>query len=276
MYKFVELLDETEEGIEKLRVFEAVLAGIVLFLALALLFLVFKIPVKYAFPPSGLYVLYRVLRYRDAFRVLEARYKELKIRLRTAYDNRSEKGIIIGDLAEDVAGIMRRVSYSAFLDQDAVKKRVMAAVVLSFLILTLAYVDFKPIDLPAFVTSQFAAGGGGGGGAGGGGGGQQGKDQGQVAGAAGAGKGLQPVRDIFGSASMAKLEGQNMSLQFYLGSGETRVRDVRETEKKNETFTSTGSFPVTPIQAEAYAENIPERYEGVVRTYFDQLTKEVK
>ncbi|MEK6977487.1 MAG: hypothetical protein AABX40_03690 [Candidatus Hydrothermarchaeota archaeon] len=275
MYKFVELLDETEEGIEKLRVFEAALEGIVLFLALALLFLVFKIPVKYAFPPSGLYVLYRVLRYRDAFRVLEVRYKELKIRLRTAYDNRSEKGIIIGDLAEDVARIMRRVSYSAFLDQDAVKKRVVAAVVLSFLILTLAYVDFKPIDLPALVMSQFAAGGGGGG-EGGGGGGQQGRDQGPVAGAAGAGKGLQPVRDIFGSASMAKLEGENMSLQFYLGSGETRVRDVKEKEKKNETFTSTGSFPVTPIQAEAYAENIPERYEGVVRTYFDQLTKEVK
>ena len=56
------------------HLFEAALEGIVLFLALALLFLVFKIPVKYAFPPSGLYVLYRVLRYRDAFRVLEVRY----------------------------------------------------------------------------------------------------------------------------------------------------------------------------------------------------------
>jgi hypothetical protein len=288
MYRFFLQLRDLEWGIEKTRIFLSLLDGLIVFLAAAFLFLLLQIPVSWALLPASLFTLLRLLRGEDPLAAIERQYENLRIRLRTAYDNRDREGVVMDDLAENVNGMLKGVQFASFLDIRRLQLRIFLVTLLCFLIVSLAYVDVEPFDLQGFVRTELperlSNGGGLGEGAGGLGGGEGGGagtgEEGGIGEGAGVGGGLdeevtieQLTEDLFKEPSVAKLEGEELELQIHLGSGETRTRDVEETR---EFEASPQTFPVTPREAELYSDPIPEEHEEVVRRYFELLTEEAQ
>ncbi|MDI6654959.1 MAG: hypothetical protein QME59_03650, partial [Candidatus Hydrothermarchaeota archaeon] len=77
------------------------------------------------------------------------------------------------------------------------------------------------------------------------------------------------IQDIFGAPSVAKIEGEKLKLELYPGAGEIKLRDVKERKFSEVQHSAVGISP-----AEAFSEDIPEKYESIVRVYFEKLAEE--
>ncbi|MDI6654960.1 MAG: hypothetical protein QME59_03655, partial [Candidatus Hydrothermarchaeota archaeon] len=116
MYEFVDKVKEIRSAILRLRIFETLLDAVVLFLFFSLIFLLLRVKVIYALIPSFVYFLFRAVKSRDAFQMVEERYLNFKERLRAAYDNREKDNIIVRDLSDKISREMDSVRYSSFLN----------------------------------------------------------------------------------------------------------------------------------------------------------------
>jgi hypothetical protein len=251
MYDFVQKVKEIKGATTKIRIFYLLLDSLSIFLFFSVVALLLGLPVFYAFIPAVLSTAILLRKKTNVFRELARRYRYFEERLPAAYDNRGEDNLIIRDLGSEVSAKLDEVRYSSFLSYRKALIRVLIPVILSFVIVSMSFADIEPIELSINlqpVETPIIIG--------------------SVAG--GEAQGLAPEgmeEEIFGRTSIAKIEGREVELELYPGGSEIRIRQV-EGERRFEGV-SEGEPELEP--SEAFAEKIPEKYERVIKAYFEKL-----
>jgi len=247
MYEFVDKVKEIRSAILRLRIFETLLDAVVLFLFFSLIFLLLRVKVTYALIPSFIYILFRAVKSRDSFQMVEERYPNFREGLRAAYDNREKDNIVIRDLSDKISREMDSVRYSSFLNSKKAAGKILLSIFLAFIILSITFkFDVLLVKKPVSAVEEAQVG--------------------EALGAGGLGESKQ---DIFGAPSVAKIEGEKLSLELYPGAGEIKLRDIKERKFSEVQHSAVGVSP-----AEAFSEDIPGKYESIVRVYFEKLAEE--
>ncbi len=258
MYEFVNKLKEIKGAILRLRIFETLLDALLIFLFFCLIFLPLGIRVAYAFIPSFIYILFRASRSVNTLKLIEEKYPSFRERLDTAYDNREKKGIVVKDLSDGISEEMESVRYSSFISGRRVVGKVLLCALLSIFVLLLPFSNIK-LEIPYIPEKPFGViekpGA---------------EKEGVAETVAGAGAAT-AEEDMFGEPSIAKIEGEKLSLELYPGAGEIKLRDVKERK-----FSEVQPLAATALPVEAFSENVPQEYEEIIRAYFEKLTEESK
>lgn len=265
MHEFLKRLNELKWVLRKIRIFEVLLDSMLLLIFSSLLLFAMNLPVLYAFAPPFGYLLMQVAKRRDLFKSIESKREELRERLECAYDNSKKDNIVVRSLSEDVAALLRKTRHSFFIDERKIVIKVVAMVLFVFGFVFITFMNIKPLNVPDLAeeaakqiaqretTSAKPAGG--------------------ILGAFEIGAPNQTqeaARELFGAPSVAKIEGEKITMELYLGGGEL---NVRETKAEQREFLASPAFPAEATAAETYAENVPEKHEKVVRQYFEQVAK---
>ncbi|MCS4541021.1 MAG: hypothetical protein HY929_01665 [Euryarchaeota archaeon] len=277
MYEFIDRINKIKGAVRRIKVFYIFLDAILVLLIFSLVFLLINIPVVYAVIIFTIYAILAIIKRKtNIFRIIEENYEYFRERLRTAYDNKERSSIIIKHLNEEITKKMdNAVEYSSFLDARKIRLKVFLSIFLVFIFLFFSFMNIKVVDAPNLLSSIVTK-----------------KpvevpssieEEGKNKPTASAqrkkspGGGKEAFEDIYGQSSIAKIEGEKINLELYVGAGELKVRDLKDFKERKESFsTISPSFPATPTIAESYSENIPEKYEEVVRKYFEKLTEESK
>lgn len=266
MPEFLNRLGELKWVIRKIRIFEVLLDSILLLVLFSFLLFALNLPVLYAFAPPFGYLLMQAGKRRNLFRSIESRSDDLKERLECAYDNRDLDSVVARSLFRDVASLLANTRHSLFVDDRKIAVKVVFSVLIAFAFLLFTFLNVKPLNVPELAEEavkqiaekeaapkSLAAGG--------------------ILGAFDFGKPNQTqeaASELFGMPSIAKIEGEKIQMEIYLGGGELNLREVKREERE---FLASPSFPVEATAAETFAENVPEKHEKVVRQYFEQVAK---
>lgn len=255
MYDFVQKVKEIKGAITKIRVFYLLLDSLSLFLFFSVVALLLGLPVFYALIPAVLFTALLLRKKTNVFRELAGRYRYFEERLQAAYDNRAEDNLIMRDLSSEVSVKLDEVRYSSFLSYRKALIRVLIPVILSFVIVSMSFADIEPIEISINLLQPVETAS---------------VSIGSAAGGEAQGPAAEVEEEIFGRASIAKIEGMEVELELYPAGSEIRIRQVEE--ERGFAGVSEGLPEVE--EAEAYAENIPEKYETVIKEYFEKLASE--
>lgn len=256
MYAFVEKIKEIKGVIIKIKIFYLLLDSFSLFLFLSVVALLLGFSVFYALIPAAIFGILRFREKIDVFKELSRRYRYFEERLPAAYDNRKENNPIIRDLSSEISARLDMVRYASFLNHRRVLIRVVISVVLSFIIVSMGFADIEPIRTSinqlqpierVNVTHENYP----------------------------AGENIElelPVgeRDIFGEAFIANIGGREVELELYQsGLGEI----IRQVEEERE-FPWVSGASTGVEKADTYVEDIPRKYEKIIKEYFEELVAE--
>lgn len=251
MYDFVQKVKEIKGATTKIRVFYLLLDSLSLFLFFSVIALLLGLPVFYAFIPAVLLAALLLRKKTDIFNELAGRYRYFEERLKAAYDNRGEDNLIMRDLGSEVSVKLDEVRYSSFLSYRKALIRVLIPVVLSFVIVSMSFADIEPIELSINLQPIETA---------------------KIIGSTAGGEiqesaGGEGGEEIFGRTSIAKIEGREVELELYPGGSEIRIRQVERERRFGGVLEGAPELE----EAEAFAEKIPEKYETVIKAYFEKL-----
>ncbi len=295
MDKFTMRIDEFRKTFLEVRVYHLLLNVILAFLLFTILCQLLGINALYALVPAV--VCFFVLLAREMrVRVVDAvgkKYPTLDEKLKTAFDNRGRRNVIVDSLISDVVVDIDGLRTSRFVETPDVAKRVYAVILLTFIILTLTMIDFRGFDL-GFLKDRALGGmrtvidrgegfngmewgrdfevsnysneneqrrlGASSGGE------QPGYNVGPIPGMGG-GVGSNENPNIFGDASSANLEGQDLDFQLHPEyGGEINVDETTENVR-------TEPIEITEVESADMCDEcaIAAEHESIVRRYFEGL-----
>lgn len=255
------------------RIYEAILDSIIVFMIVYILFLFLKVDILYALIFALAYFVYKVIIYFkfDVMKEVVSRYPKLDERLQTAYDNRDVKGIIVSDLSEHVSKDMDEIRYSSFFQTRNISKKVLAIVLLSFVMISLTFANVqKNVDmliekiLPPTPGSED---------------GSLPNQTDKLTNKTRANRTRISITgddtgdsNIMGDPSIANIEGENIDFKIYRGiSSELGVRKAAQTELPE--FGAAPQFPVDAVASSENVDNVPLVNQEVIKNYFTNLAK---
>jgi len=247
------------------------------FLASVLFCLLFGVGIHFAFLPPvvaivALYI--KDSRSADALKAVEKGNRALRERLSAAYDNRDKENLVVKELVREVAYDLDDVRTDAFMDRGRTNAFIIGSIIIVFILISLLFAGFEGFGGPGLFGGSGGTGSGGsegqgtGGGSGGGGANEAGEEESSQETTIGAG----PRQDIYGDASIAQIEGQDLELEIHPEYGETSEFD-NEVPEGGEAVQNIRAGFVQATAAESYTENIPVELEDSVREYFERLAE---
>ena len=200
----------------------------------------------------------------DAINLIEEKYPLLNERLSTAYDNRSISNIIVDSLMKNVLDDVKIVRSSSLLNKKkffiGIAAFVFASSIFTYVTVSGYHTDISPQDLPTIVENlPFISGE------------EQEGDKNE----------LFPLGDgedggdenLFGEPAIIVVEGKEIDLTLPPGSGVGfSIREEGET--RTEEFQRSSPYDISVISSQAYYENLPEGYQNIIKTYFEEIAKE--
>ncbi|MFC2162511.1 hypothetical protein ACFLRF_02425 [Candidatus Altiarchaeota archaeon] len=284
-----------------LRAYKLVLDLAISFLAASILLQILGFSMFYSLIPVLLYVMLQVIleaRKANVMKQIEGRYDTLNESLETAYEHREDDNIIVASLLKDVSSKMEHVESSTFFKPREVATRVATTIILLFIMMTITVLDlrgalvdfmvdntrvgerlkdgfgnaqnrFQAMMGEDFEKSNYSTAdeqdklGAESGGE------RPGISQGPIPGKGG-GIGEDGGKDIYGDASSANIEGENLKFQLhpeYGGEIEIRETGGRLIQKE---------FTLDRIESAETCEEcvIGPEHEEVVRKYFEKILAE--
>lgn len=302
--KFIKKISEVGRVIWEIKLLGLVMNAIICFIIFSVILAVMGINILFGLIPTAVYLISALLRSMirsDVIGTIEEKHKKLDESLKTAYDNREKGNIIVSHLLSDVSNEMENVETSAFLDLRKVSSKVVVTIILIFLMLFVTVIDLKGmasnlVDLDSImgdindamrehgIEYEKVMGGGerwetsnlttenekeklgaepGGE--------RPGFQMGPIPGGGG-GVGSDDRADIYGQASSAAIEGENVdfSLRPDYG-GEIEIKEENKEEQQLEV-----KGPEGVESAETCEEcAIGPEYEELVKRYFEKILGEV-
>ncbi|MBN1134771.1 MAG: hypothetical protein JXA38_07695 [Methanosarcinaceae archaeon] len=200
----------------------------------------------------------------DAINLIEEKYPLLRERLSTAYDNRSISNIIVDSLMKNVLEDAQIVRSSSLLNKKkffiGIAAFVFASSIFTYVTVSGYHTDVSPQDLPKIVENlPFISG----------------EEQ------EGEKNELFPIskgenggdENLFGEPAIIVVEGKEIDLTLPPGSGVGfSIREEGET--RTEEFQRSSAYDINVISSQAYYENLPEGYQNIIKTYFEEIAKE--
>jgi len=257
MKKFIGIIKEMNRTLNNIVLFNNLLNAILIFLAAYILLSIIDFRPFLAIIPAIAYLAYFTYNQfiKDKAEIVEEKYEPLKEKLRTAEDNLNMDNPIVDALQEEVAGEMKNVRVSSFVDQRKISYRILAAIVLCFLIVLLStfntFINFDILrDKLAFykIINNDA---------------EEGISDIPAAGTA-------SNEDIYGEDSIATLGNEVIDVEIKPVSYEL-VGSASEEEEEGMVFEETFPEEVFATSAEEYGESIPIEKQELVKEYFKKL-----
>ncbi len=193
---------------------------------------------------------------------IEDKYPPLKERLRTAYDNREGTNIIAVDLLQSVVKSTENVKDSILLDKKRIRLAIVFLIASTVLASGVSLSEFRsdtgPTDIQETLENlPFIP---------------NGEDNTPE---------TSPLDDnngpsgenIIGDPSVIIVEGEEVDLTLPPGS-ETGFTDAGEDDSLPPDFKPSSSYDVGRMSSSAYYEQLPEGYEDIIKSYFEEITKQ--
>lgn len=197
--------------------------------------------------------------------VVEEKYPNLQEKLRTAYDNRDTDNIIVKDLLNKVALGISKVQSSAFLRR---RRLTMGLVLILISASTLGFImsndirtgvgpdDFKDILEDAGLLPDDD---------------NTSDDLYDIEDETSDG-GDSDNEDLTGETAIIVVEGTEVDLTLPPGTG-VGFGNPEEAEEADEDFDQSSPYEISIISSQAYYEELPEGYESVIKSYFEEMAK---
>jgi len=153
MKEFVKLIKEVNATLDGIILFDAILSSVIIFLVCFILLYVTGLPVLLAIFPAFLYLMFKSYTgiRKNKAKLVESKYKELKDKLTTAFDNFYADNEIVNDLQKDIIKQMKKVEVSSFLSIKKTVVKCVAGILLSFVVLLLTVYGVQ-FDLPKAIS----------------------------------------------------------------------------------------------------------------------------
>jgi len=252
MYKFIHRIIEIKNILNQLWFIETVL-DIAIILLGGLLFIPYMGISPYWI--IGPIFLYLILSLRSKFKenivaLIEQKYPELNERLRTIYDNKDNKNVVLENLAESVLIDIEKIKYSSFFETTRF------GIKIAFILLLVTFLISSSINNPLYYEQKM--------------------DQERIISSTStsSSESKNAGGDIFNESSYISIGNDSQGLIVYRGSGsELNVPGTgTKTPETYPAFPQDEDTGITPSQA--YSEAIPVIYHQIVKNYFMNISRE--
>jgi hypothetical protein len=252
MYKFIHRIIEINNILNHLWLIETIL-DIAIILLVGFLFIPYLgISTYWIIGPVFLYL---IMSLRSKFKkntvaLIEEKYPELNERLRTIYDNKDDKNIVLENLAESVLIDIEKIKYSTFFET----KRLGIRIVIVLLLVT--FLISSSINNPLYYKQKM--------------------DQEKIISSTLTKGSVNRNSDgnIFNEPSFIIIANDSQGLIVYRGSGNelNAPGPITKTPATYPAFPQDADTGIKPSQA--YSEAIPVIYQQIVKNYFMNISRE--
>lgn len=254
MRQFSSVVKEINRTLNELILFENIVNTTLVFLAFYLVLSVLDFHPLFALIPSVIYLgFYSYISFRSYKPlIVESKYAPLREKLRTAADNIGLDNPIAEELSYEVTREMKNVGLSMFINPRALSYKVLAVMVLSFMIIFASTLNVKLLEFTKQkIPDIFEKGP---------------KGVGNFAAVK-----LNTTGDIYGKEDVAKLGDKELNIRIKPVDFKVNVRE--EGDFKQQKFESVFPKELTVKETAAYKEDIPQEQQELVKNYFKKLAE---
>ncbi|WP_406657544.1 hypothetical protein V7O62_03030 [Methanolobus sp. ZRKC2] len=201
----------------------------------------------------------------SAIMQIEEKHPNLQERLRTAYDNSNVDNLIVNDLLEMVSSNLAKVKSSEFLKRKRITFGLMLILtsvsVLTFITVNDIHTDTTPEDWQSMIDTFLPP--------------EEEDPDDLVIIDEGEGdqEGDSGNEDLTGEPAVVVVDGKEVDLSLPPGTG-TGFQANEEAEEIIEEFEDSPGGPPEATPGGTYYEELPDGYESVIKSYFEQLAEE--
>jgi hypothetical protein len=262
MKEFKKILNEVNVIVEEVLAFDIILTSVLIFLLFYLILMLINFNAWYALFPTLAYLLF--LLYKDLnknkYKMVEANYKPLYEKLRTAADNVDVENEIVDDLEKEVTQDLTNVPISSFVKLKKVSYKVLGSVILCLVILFASIYNVNFGDWNAafegikdYVIGETSGTGGG----------LRGDEL--NAGTEGG------DAELYGEESMAQIGNEEVQITIKQSTAEVIGSELHELPDRE--FEETFPDEIFTTAAAGYEEKITVENQELVKNYFKELSK---
>ena len=148
MRQFSNVVKEINKTLNELILFENIVNTTLVFLAFYFVLSIFDFHPMFALIPASIYLgYYSYISYTSSKPlIVESKYAPLKEKLRTAADNINRANPVLEELEYDVTSEMKNVGLSMFINPKTLSYKILAVMVLSFMIIFATTLNLKLIE----------------------------------------------------------------------------------------------------------------------------------
>ena len=253
MKQFSSVVKEINRTLTQITLFENIVNTTLVFLVFYLILSILDFNTLYAFLPAFIYLgFYSYMGIRSSKPlIVEGKYAPLREKLRTAADNVGMDNPIVEELEYEVTSEMKNVGLSMFINPKIISYKILAVMVLSFMIIFAATLNLKLLEFAKQKIPDLF---------------ERPKGVGNFVATK-----LNTSDDIYGKEDVAKLGDKELNIRIKPVDFKINVKEEGDVQKqKFETV-----FPQEMIVKEtsAYEENIPQEQQELVKNYFKKLAE---
>jgi len=239
-----------------LIIFETTINAVIFFLFIYFLLSLINLYPILALIPAMVYFISRlyVNSKTDKRKIVEGKYEPLKEKLRTAADNYKEQNPVVDELQDEVVKDLKNVGLSSFISTKRISYKIMATIALSFAIVLATTLNLYIVDLNLFLINLPELL-----------------------------ENINPIKradntllgdinesdDIYGDSKLAILGNREIDIRIKPVNYEVNVREEGDVEQKQ--FDEIFPSDIAVEQSSAFAEDIPEEQQELVKNYFNKL-----
>ena len=254
MKQFSNVVNEINRTLNEMILFENIVNTTLVFLVFYLVLSVLDLhPILALVPAAGYLGFYSYISlYRTSKPLMvESKYAPLKEKLRTAADNLDKDNQIVQELEYEVTSEMKNVGLSMFINPKTLSYKILAVMVLSFLIIFATTANLKLLDFARRTVPDIFEGP---------------KGVGNFVATK-----LNTSEDIYGKEDVAKLGDKELNIRIKPVDFKINVKE--EGEANYQKFESTFPNEFSVKETTAYEENIPQEQQELVKNYFKRLAE---
>lgn len=254
MKQFSIVVKEINRTLNELILFENLVNATLVFLTFYLVLSVLDFHPLFALIPSLVYLgFYSYMSFKSYKPlIVESKYAPLREKLRTAADNMGLDNPIAEELGYEVTREMKNVGLSMFINPRTLSYKVLAVMVLSFMIIFASTLNVKLLEFTKQkIPDIFEKGP---------------KGVGNFAAVK-----LNTTGDIYGKEDVAKLGDKELNIRIKPVDFKVNVRE--EGDFKQQKFETVFPKEMAVKETDAYKENIPQEQQELVKNYFKKLAE---
>ncbi len=255
MYKFIYRVIEIKNILHHLWLIETLLDIVIIILASFLLTPYMGISPYWMIIPIFLKIIIslRNKSEKNTVALIEEKYPELNERLRTIYDNKENRNVVLENLAESVLTDIEKIKYSSFFETKRMGTRI--AIILLLVTFLVSISIMNPLYFDKKTDEQKI-------------------DQERTIFSTLTGEGRNAAGDIFDESSYVSIANDSEGLLVNRGSGSelNTPGSDRKTPEVYPAFPQNEDTGITSSQV--YSEAIPVIYQQIVKNYFMNISRE--
>jgi len=254
MKDFSKVVKEINKTLNEITLFENIVNTTLVFLVFYLILSVIDVHPMLALIPAlaylGFYSYMSFKSYKPL--IVESKYAPLREKLRTAADNLEKDNPIIQELEYEVTSEMKNVGLSMFINPKTLSYKILAVMLLSFLIIFATTANLKLLDFARQTVPDIFERGP--------------KGVGNFVATK-----LNTSEDIYGKEDVARLGDNELNIRIKPVDFKVNVKEEGETKYRQFETTFPNEFAVK--ETIAYEENIPQEQQELVKNYFKKLAE---